>query len=114
MRRTSEDVRCTVHDGAIWMHLDNTRVNIPPHLLNKSDIFLDVQSSLVDPSITKDFTLAVPKDWLRAWAACCCSEDERIRTAEIGDLVNCLLVCFCFRKAAPITHQSLLLPCSQA
>jgi hypothetical protein len=100
MTSSSEQVRCTVHDGAVWMHLDNTRVNIPSHLVNKSQLLRDAMASDDDTSISRDFTLPAPKEWLQAWMACYGSKEERLKSVHIQDLVYCLLVCSCSWSAA--------------
>jgi hypothetical protein len=86
--------RCIVHDGAVWMHLDNTRVLIPSHLLNGSELLVNALSSVDECSGTNEFTLPAPKEWLQAWMACYGGEEELLRCAGTTDLVNCLLVCF--------------------
>jgi hypothetical protein len=92
MKSQSDVTRCTVHDGAVWMHLDNARVHIPSHISNKSQILVDALSGVDDNSVSKNFTLAAPKEWLHAWMACRGGEEERLRCAGVKDLVNCLLV----------------------
>jgi hypothetical protein len=82
-----------VHDGAMWMHLDNASVKVPPILVKKSQILMDALS-VTNPSITRKVTLPAPKEWLQAWAACYCNEEEALSCEDIKDLVNCLLVCF--------------------
>jgi hypothetical protein len=84
-------VTCTVHDGTMWMHLDNLSVIIPPQLLNKSKFLMDALS-VADPSGIA--TLAAPKEWLQAWVGCYCNEEQILSGKGIRDLVNCLLVCF--------------------
>jgi hypothetical protein len=76
------------------MHLDNVPVKISPHLLEKSQMFKDALSSVADPSVAMDFTLAAPEEWLRAWVACYGSEGERLGNTDIGDLIYCLMVHF--------------------
>jgi hypothetical protein len=93
MLSSRDAVRCTVDDGAMWMHLDNASVKIPPKLVNKSHILMDALS-VTDPSIKRRVTLPAPKEWLQAWAACFCNEEESLSCEDIKDLVNCLLVCF--------------------
>jgi hypothetical protein len=93
----------TAHDGAVWIHMGNQRVNIASHLFEKSKILMDAISSLDDPSIARDLSLDVPQEWLRAWVALFTSEDARLGNADIPELLNCLLVRF-FPGA-------LLLPC---
>jgi hypothetical protein len=92
MKRSSDATRCTVHDGAVWIHVDNVRVHIPSHLLNKSQILIDALSSVDDSSVATFFTLAAATEWLQAWIACYGSEEERLGCADTKDLVNCLLV----------------------
>jgi hypothetical protein len=92
MKSPSDVTRCTVHDGAVWIHLDNVRVHIPSHILNKSQILIDALSSVDDSSVAKNLTLAAPEEWLQVWVACYGGEEERLRCAGIKDLVNCLLV----------------------
>jgi hypothetical protein len=84
-----------VCDGAMWMHLDNASVRIPPQLLNQSQVLMDAMSKS-DPSAKRKVTVAFPKEWLQAWVGCYCNEleEERLRCDDIEDLVNCLLVCF--------------------
>jgi hypothetical protein len=94
-------VRCTVHEGALWMHLDDVRVNIPSRLVNQSQVFMDAMSCVDASSITGDLTLGAPKEWLQAWMACYGSEEERLRCADTESLVNCLLVRFSFRHIVP-------------
>jgi hypothetical protein len=91
MLNSGDAVRCTVHDGTMWMHLDNLSVKIPPQLLAKSQFLMDALS-VADPS--GKATLAAPKEWLQAWVGCYCNEEQILSGKEINDLVNCLLVCF--------------------
>jgi hypothetical protein len=77
------------------MHLDTERVHIPSHIVNESKILMDALASACDASVTRGFTLAAPTEWLRAWVACYIQEEERLRSADNSDLVNCLIVCFC-------------------
>jgi hypothetical protein len=90
-----------VHDGAVWMHLDDVRVNIPSHLMKKSQVLMDATSCVDDSSSTGDLTLPAPKEWLQAWMACYSGERERLRYAGVKEVVNCLLVRFGFKSAAP-------------
>jgi hypothetical protein len=76
----------------MWIHLDNARVQIPPDFIHDSQMLLDIQSPVDDHSLTRDFTLDVPKEWLRAWTAFYCSEEKHLGTADVKDLLNCLLV----------------------
>jgi hypothetical protein len=92
MKSPSDVTRCTVRDGAVWIHLDNVRVHIPSHILNKSQILKDGLSSGEDSSVGKKLTLAAPEERLQAWMACYGGEEERLRYAGTKDLVNCLLV----------------------
>jgi hypothetical protein len=95
-------VKCTVHDGVIWMHLHDTSVNIPTNVVNESQLLLNVLSSVAD---TTDFTLVAPKEWLEAWASRYCIGRERLHCATIRDLVCCLLVCMsAIRKLLPVDH----------
>jgi hypothetical protein len=93
MSSSTDAVRCTVRDGAMWMHLDTASVEIPPKLVNESQILLDALS-VTNPSITRKVTLPAPKEWLQAWAACYCNEEEILSCKDVKVLVNCLLVCF--------------------
>jgi hypothetical protein len=102
MTSSSDEVRCTVRDGAVWMHLDDVRVNIPSDLVNKSQVLMDAMSCVDDSSSTGDLTLPAPKEWLQAWLACYGSEQERLRCADMKDLVNCLLVRFSSKCISPI------------
>jgi hypothetical protein len=81
-------MKCTVHDGVIWMHLHDTSVSIPSNIANESQLLMIVLSSAADT----DFTLA-PKEWLEAWASRYCIGRERLHCANIRELVCCLLVC---------------------
>jgi hypothetical protein len=120
MQSQSDVTRCTVHDGEVWMHLDNLCILIPSHLLNKSQILIDALSSVNDFSVAKNFTLAAPKEWLQDWMACYGSEEERLKCAGVKDLVNCLLVrihlleCSCRRaKSRLIVRRFRYVLCSQ-
>jgi hypothetical protein len=93
MRSCSDVVRCTVLDGAVWMHLDNLRVRIPAHLSEKSQILKNILFSVDDRSTAEDFSLGVPKEWAKAWVARYGREDNHLSNADIGDILNCLLVC---------------------
>jgi hypothetical protein len=101
MTSLSDEVKCTVHDGLFWMHLDDTGVNIPSHIVNESQLMMNILSSVADTSITTDLALAAPKEWLEAWASRYCSGEKRLRCANIRDLVSCLLVCLCYWNVAP-------------
>jgi hypothetical protein len=100
MKSSSDVVKCTVRDGAVLMHLGDGPVHIPSHLLNSSQVLQDALLSLDDSSGTGDFTLPAPQDWLQAWMACYGSEEERLSSVDIQDLVNCLLVRFCLCSAS--------------
>jgi hypothetical protein len=93
MTRTRDAVRCTVHDGALWMHLDNVTVKVPPQLVERSQVLLDALS-VTDPSVTRKVTVPAPREWLQAWAVCYCNEEESLSCKDIKSLVSCLLVCF--------------------
>jgi hypothetical protein len=84
---------CSVHDGVMWMHLDNASVRIPPQILNNSQVLMDALS-VADPSCTRKVTLAAPKKWLQAWVMCYCNDEESLQDKDINNLINCLLVCF--------------------
>jgi hypothetical protein len=96
MTSLSDVVKCTVHDGVVWMHLHDTSVNIPSNVVNESQFLMNILSSVTDTSITNDFSLAAPKEWLEAWASCFCSGKKHLRCANLKELVGCLLVCFCY------------------
>jgi hypothetical protein len=100
MNSLSDMVKCTVDDGALWMHLDDMRVHIASSLVKKSQILKDMMSSRAEASTPSDITLAAPKEWLRAWACCFGSGETRLGCADNRDLVNCLLVCSCYWNAA--------------
>jgi hypothetical protein len=93
MSSSRDAVRCTVHDGAMLIHLDDLSAKVPPQLVSKSQVLVDALS-VTDPPVTRKITLSVPKEWMRAWAVCYCNEDERLICDDIKDLINCLLVCF--------------------
>jgi hypothetical protein len=93
MSRSTDGVRCTVYDGAMWMHLDNASVKIPSQLLNKSQVLM-AALSVADPSARRKVTVAAPREWLQAWVGCYCNEQGSLECENINDLVNCLLVCF--------------------
>jgi hypothetical protein len=93
MLSSREAVRCMVHDGAIWLHLDDASIRIPSHVLMKSRILLEALS-VTDPSVKRKLSLPVPEEWLQAWAACYCDEEEKLSCLDINDLVHCLMVCF--------------------
>jgi hypothetical protein len=100
MTSSSDGVRCTLHDGSVWLHLDDGRVSIPSHLLHKSKTLMDVVASGSDTSVARGFTLAAPKEWLQAWLSCYGSEEDHLGCEENTFLANCLMVCFCSRNAA--------------
>jgi hypothetical protein len=103
---SGDAVRCTVQDGAMWMQFDNASVKIPPKIVNKNKVLMDTLS-VTNPSITGEaITLPAPKEWLQAWAACYCNEEEILSCEDIN-LVNCLLVCFLRLGHSP-SRQSLL------
>jgi hypothetical protein len=93
MKSTSEGVRCTVHDGSVWMHLDDSCVEIPASILGDSHTLRNLLTFVDDLAVNRDFTLAVPCEWLKAWAACFC-ERKPSRCTDTRDLVNLLMVCF--------------------
>jgi hypothetical protein len=90
-------------DGVMWIHLDNASVEIPPEVLNKSQVLTDALF-VADPSVRRKVTLATPNEWLEAWVACYCTEEESLGSKDIKTLVNCLLVCFAW-NAAPIVQK---------
>jgi hypothetical protein len=102
MTSSRDEVRCTVHDGAVWMHINDVRVNIPSDLVNESQVLLDATSCVDDFCSTGDLTLPAPKEWLQAWVACYGGDRERLRCADIKEVVNCLLVRFSCKSAAPV------------
>jgi hypothetical protein len=73
------------------MHLSTSSVPIPSHLLQKSKMLMDVLSAC-DTSVTKEFTLAAPTEWLEAWAACFSNREKSLGGADSEFLVNCLMV----------------------
>jgi hypothetical protein len=93
MFSTKDVVRCTVHDGEMWMHLDHGGLKIPSQLLCKSQILRDVLS-VAFPAVTRKVTVPAPKEWLQAWVVCYGNEEERLSCDNVKDLVHCLLVCF--------------------
>jgi hypothetical protein len=100
MTSSSDVVKCSVCNGAVWMHLDDGPVHIPSHLLNRSQVLKDALLSLDDSSVTVEFTLPAPQEWLKAWMACYGGENEHLSSADVKDLVNCALVRFCHRSSA--------------
>jgi hypothetical protein len=93
----------------MWIHLDNVSVKIPPHLLEKSEVLTDALS-VAEPSLTRSVTLSAPNDWLQAWVACYCNEEEGLSGKDISDLVHCLLVWF-LRLKCGIHHVEKSLSC---
>jgi hypothetical protein len=93
MYSSKDVVRCTVHDGEMWMHLDNGSQKIPSRLLSKSQILTDALSA-AHSSVTRKVTVAAPRERLQAWVACYCNEEKNLKPDNIKDLINCLLVCF--------------------
>jgi hypothetical protein len=105
MTRVNDGVKCTVHDGAVWLHLDCVPALIPSQLVNKSQILMDAMSSEDALPASKHFTLDAPKEWLQAWLACYVygGEEDRLRCADVKELVNCLLVPLYASIATPAT-----------
>jgi hypothetical protein len=101
MSSSKDVVKCILHDGEMWMQLDNGSQKIPPQLLNKSQVLMDALSA-ADPSVARTVTVAAPKKWLQAWVLCYCNEEESLSCVNIKDLVNCLLVCFLLWNAGPM------------
>jgi hypothetical protein len=99
-RGWSGAVRCKVHHGAVWMLLRNECVNIPSHPLESSEMLMGLLSSVDDPCIANELALPVPQEWLKAWVACYCTEQQLLKSSDIRDVVNCLLVC-----TDPTTHE---------
>jgi hypothetical protein len=91
MFSSKDVVRCTVHEGEMWMHLDNGSLKIPPKLLIKSKILVDALS-VSHPSVTRKVTVAAPKEWLQAWVVCYGNDEESLSCDNIKNLVHCLLV----------------------
>jgi hypothetical protein len=100
-----DGVRCTVHNRSMLIHLDNGSVEIPSKLVNSSKVLMDALS-VSNPSDKRKVTLAVPKEWLQAWAACYCNEEESLRSQNIEDLIHCLLVCLLIWNAPCIVPPS--------
>jgi hypothetical protein len=100
MTSSRDVVKCTVRDGAVWMHLEDGPVHIPSHLLNSSQVLKDAMLSSDDSSDTGDLTLPAPQDWLQAWMTCYGSEEEILSSVDIKDLVNCVMVRFCLCSVA--------------
>jgi hypothetical protein len=88
-------IRCTVTDGEVWMHLDDTHVHIPSPIVKKSEVLMD--ASMCESSASGGFTLEAPTEWLHAWVACFVNEEEQqlLRCAARQVLKNCILVCSC-------------------
>jgi hypothetical protein len=91
MASSRDGVRCTVHDGAMWMHLDDATVKVPQQLLNMSQVLINAVSAS-HPSAARKVTLAAPKEWLQAWVGCFCHEEDSLSDKDIQCLVSCLLV----------------------
>jgi hypothetical protein len=104
MSSSKDVVRCTVHDGEMWMHLDHGSQKIPSQLLYKSQILVDALSVAHPSSGTRKVTVAVPKEWLQTWVIRYCSEEEGLSCDSIKDLINCLLVCFFLMVACPVVR----------
>jgi hypothetical protein len=92
MSWSTDGVRCTVRDGAMWMHLDDLTVQIPPQLLNTSQVLMKAMS-VARSSVARKVTLAAPQRWLQAWVGCFCIEEEILSDQDTQSLVDCLLVC---------------------
>jgi hypothetical protein len=92
MSSSGDAVRCTVHNGAMWIHMDSVSVKVPEQLMNRSEVLIDAVS-VGDASVARTITLAIPKEWLQAWVGCYCTEEESLKGKDINVLVNCLLVC---------------------
>jgi hypothetical protein len=100
MLSSTDAVKCTVRDGAMWIQLDNESVKIPQQLLNKSKILMEALC-VAEPSVTRSVTLAAPKEWLQAWVLCYCNEEESLRSKDINKLISCMLVCFlCLERSS--------------
>jgi hypothetical protein len=80
-----------MHDGAMWMHLDDAAVKIPQQLLKKSQVLMNAVSAS-HPSAARKVTLAAPKEWLQASLGCFCLEDDSLSDKDIQCLFSCLLV----------------------
>jgi hypothetical protein len=93
-----DGVRCTVHEGTMWIHLDSESVEIPPHVVNKSQVLIHALS-MADSSVRRKVTLSAAQEWLQAWVACYCNEDGNLGSKDITELFNCLLVCFPWNAA---------------
>jgi hypothetical protein len=93
-------VRCTLHHGAMWMHLDNVSVKIPPQLLEKSPVLMNALS-VAHPSVARKVTVAALREWMQSWVVCYCNEKRSLSGVDIKDLVNCLLVCLLLWSVAP-------------
>jgi hypothetical protein len=93
-------------DGVVWMQ---EGVRIPLHVLKKSQTLMDALLSEADSVIAGEFTLAAPTEWLQAWVACFCSEEQHLSCAETFELVNCLMVCSCFWLVASIARNRFIL-----
>jgi hypothetical protein len=98
MLPSRDAVRCTVHDGALSIHLDSKSVEIPPQVLNKSRVLMDALS-VADPSVRRKVTLSAPQEWLQAWVACYCNEDGNLGSKDVEELLNCLMVWFSWNAA---------------
>jgi hypothetical protein len=92
MSSAGDGVTCTVHDGAMWMHLDDVTVKIPPQMLSMSQVLTNAMS-VASPSEARKVTLAAPKEWLQSWIGCFCTEKESLSNKDNQTLVHCLLVC---------------------
>jgi hypothetical protein len=99
MASSRDGVKCTIQDGAVRMHLDDGCVNIPAHILTKSRFLSDVLSSVADLSVTSDFIVPAPEQWLHAWAARYVCEEGSLGRADSTDLINCLSVLLLVRRS---------------
>jgi hypothetical protein len=93
MASSFDGVKCTIQNGKVRMHLDNGCVNIPAQLLTKSRFLSEVLASFPDLSVTSDFIVPAPEQWLQAWVARYVSEEGRLGCDDSTDLINCLMVC---------------------
>jgi hypothetical protein len=109
MSSSLDAVRCTLHHGAMWMHLDNVSVEIRPQLLEKSPILMNALSA-AHPSLARKVTVAAPREWLQSWAACYCNEEQSLSNVDVKDLVKCLLVCPLLWNMLSIVLKKPLLP----
>jgi hypothetical protein len=84
--------RFAIENGSLMMRFEDLHVSIQSHIMNESNLLMDVLSSTWSSAATKGFALVAPNEWLQSWVTCFVTEEETLGCLDRQLLVNCLMV----------------------